>query len=79
LGGDGRDLTDWGLCGRPLLANGVEQCLVDADLPMSDEVEFVADRLFPIGHADEPRLHEGPGRTDIGGNDIPSRISSRRA
>ena len=53
------NFPEWGLCGRPLLANGVEQCLVDADLPMSDEVEFVADRLFPIGHADEPRLHEG--------------------
>ena len=41
---------------RPLLANGVEQCFVNADLPVSDEVEFIADVLFPIGDADKPRL-----------------------
>jgi hypothetical protein len=41
----------------PLLVNGIEQCLVDADLPVSDNVEFIPHRLFPIRHAYKPHLH----------------------
>ncbi len=43
----------------PLLANGVEQCLVEACCPVSDEVKFIADRLLPVGNAEKSRLDDG--------------------
>ena len=43
----------------PFLPDYVEQVVVNTDLSVSHKMKFAPNRLLPIGHANELRLHEG--------------------
>jgi hypothetical protein len=43
----------------PFLPDYVEQVVVNTDLSVSHKMKFAPNRLLPIDHANESRLHEG--------------------